>query len=122
MEYKLNYALLGKRIRERRKSLKMTQEDIAEKAGISIKHISKIETGKSPPSLACFVSIANALDTTLDRLLMDNLTENTAQVLEEVKIIFDDFSPIETHIAVDLLKALKFSVKTRNLCITEIKN
>lgn len=42
--------LFGKNLHEYRKIKKMSQEQLAEKLGISVKHLSTLETGK------CFVS------------------------------------------------------------------
>lgn len=39
------------RVREYRQKLKMTQEDLAEKAGVSRKTINSLENGKYNPSL-----------------------------------------------------------------------
>ena len=45
-------ALIGKRLSERRKRLRVTQKDLAEIAGVSVSTISAIERGKTSPSIA----------------------------------------------------------------------
>jgi len=67
MEHMPDYTLIGKRIRERRLALKLTQERIAEAADVGIQHMSKIENGHTKLSLPCLIAIANALQTTVDR-------------------------------------------------------
>lgn len=65
----LDYKDIGNRIRTIRTEQKMSQEVLAEKAGVGVSHISHIETGKSIPSLQTFVDILNALDCSADELL-----------------------------------------------------
>lgn len=51
--------LLGQRIREFRKSRKITQEQLAEMLGIGTANISYIENGKFAPSIENFEKLAN---------------------------------------------------------------
>ncbi len=80
------YQNLGKRMSTRRKSLNMTQAQLAEQLGLSNNHISGIETGSQVPSLETFVGICNALHVTPDYLLLgsmhsDNITQNLIETL-----------------------------------------
>lgn len=53
--------MLGARIRELRKKKVLTQEQLAETLGIDQKHMSRIELGKSYPSLDRLIMISDAL-------------------------------------------------------------
>lgn len=57
--------LLGARIKELRKVKGLSQEELSEKVGIDSKHLSRIEVGKSYPSLDTLERIANALNAEL---------------------------------------------------------
>lgn len=60
---------MGYRIRERREELKMSQEELAEKSGISRPTISAIENGKDKSVLTgTLIALAKALDTTVDKI------------------------------------------------------
>ena len=59
---------LGQRIRDRRKALSFTQEQLAEKAGIGLSYLSLIERGQRTPHLETLVQITAALDITLSQL------------------------------------------------------
>lgn len=62
--------MVGQRIRERRKELKMRQDELAEKTGISRVTISRIETGDDLNMTAfTAVRIAEVLGISLDYLL-----------------------------------------------------
>jgi transcriptional regulator with XRE-family HTH domain len=52
---------LGRRIKERRNSLKVTQPVLAEMAGISVNTLYKIERGQANPTIAVLNSIAEVL-------------------------------------------------------------
>lgn len=47
----IDYKRVGRNIREVRHSVGLTQEKLAEHAGLSINHISHVEIGSSPVSL-----------------------------------------------------------------------
>ena len=53
----INLNAMGTRMKRRRKELKMSQAELAEKVNVSNNHISSIETGKQIPSLTTFVKI-----------------------------------------------------------------
>ncbi len=59
----------GRRLKELRTQKKLTQEDIAYKAEVTVYYISKIERGLANPSLETLVKIASALNTNLSDLL-----------------------------------------------------
>lgn len=57
---------IGKTIQNIRKKANIKQSELAEKIGISEKHLSKIETGKNLPSLDNFLKMAEVLNFSLD--------------------------------------------------------
>ena len=57
---------IGKTIQTIRKKANIKQSELAEKIGISEKHLSKIETGKNLPSLDNFLKMAEVLKFSLD--------------------------------------------------------
>lgn len=60
---------MGYKIRERREELRMTQDELAQKSGVSRQTISSIETGKYDNVLVgTLAAIASALDTTVDKI------------------------------------------------------
>jgi transcriptional regulator with XRE-family HTH domain len=62
---------LGAALRERRGALgrKATQEEIAHKARVTVRHLQKLEQGSSNPKLDTLLGIAKALRTNLQSLL-----------------------------------------------------
>jgi len=60
---------LGQRIRKRRQTLKVTQQELAKATGVTPQHISAIEQGKRDPSLASLARLAEELGVTVDYLV-----------------------------------------------------
>ena len=56
------YAKLGKRIKKLRQNANLTQEKLAEKSGISLDYLGKIEVNINKPGLKTLIKLANALD------------------------------------------------------------
>lgn len=56
------YKLLGKRIKFLREKTYLTQEKLAEKAGISLDYLGKIEVSINKPGIKTILKLANALD------------------------------------------------------------
>ncbi len=76
----INYKDFGMRVRTLRRKQSMTQEDLAEKAGLSPSFIGHIERGTRIASLETLVELCNALQTSpqylLEASLDDELTYN----------------------------------------------
>lgn len=61
----------GVKLRDTRKKLGMTLEDISQKTGFTKSFISQIENGKNSPSIASLKKICYALGTTISELFED---------------------------------------------------
>ena len=72
MEYRTlseEYLEIGERIRKRRLELHLSQEQLAEKAGISVNTLSRLECGQSSTSIDKFRRILLALDADANYLI-----------------------------------------------------
>ena len=59
---------IGKRVRARRLVLGMSQEALAERAGLHYTYIGQIERGEKNASIETMLKLCFALDTTLEKL------------------------------------------------------
>lgn len=66
----MNLKQIGQNIKNRRKELKLTQAQLAEKAQISVVHVSHIENGTVAMSIDSLLSICRALDATPNDILL----------------------------------------------------
>ena len=74
---------IGTRIASRRKELKMTQEDLAVKLGVSAQAVSKWENDASCPDISLLPQMVKVLDITTDELLTGKTSH--VRVLPEEK-------------------------------------
>lgn len=98
---------LGKRIKRERLALKLTQAQLAEKAGISVQYVSHIEKGNQQMSVTVFSRICDALNISADKLLYNRPPESQRQLSEEVDFLLADCTPAERNGIVHLVQELK---------------
>ena len=107
----VDYKAIGKRIKIARIRKDLSQEVTAEQSGISARHMSNIETGRTKPSLPTLVAIANVLDTTVDSFLCDNVIKSGEVFVGEAKHLLSDCDDYELRIMVNILNATKESLR-----------
>ncbi len=88
----MDYAALGKRIRDERLMQRLTLEKLAERTDKSINFIGQIERGEGKPSLETLVDIANALGVTVDSLLADNVKTSDNSIDKEISVLLRNMS------------------------------
>jgi len=102
----LDYSSLGKRIREERRKLDITQEQLAEDINISHPHIGQIERGESGTSLEVLINIANRLGVTVDYLLSDSI-ENDDEYLRSLWVrLVKNRSEKEQEMIISVVKTI----------------
>lgn len=74
----LDFKTIGARIRERRRSLQITQETLANELDVNPSHICNIECGRANPSLTALVRIADILQCSVDYFLIEEYTYNVS--------------------------------------------
>jgi len=78
----LNFAVIGKKIKETRISKGLTQEQLANQIDVNTSHISNIENDRVKVSLTTLVHICNALNITVDYILADEYS-NPSSALDQ---------------------------------------
>ena len=78
----MDYYAIGQRIRKIRKAQGFSQETLAEQAGISVTHMSHIETGNTKLSLPVLVDLAEILDVRTDDLLYDEIFAERSSTID----------------------------------------
>lgn len=111
MKKKNIHSIIAKRIREERIKLNLTQEELAEKAGIDHKYLSVIERNAGKTSLDTFVKIADALNMPYYELLSDNINSNKSESLEQIKYLLSGLSPNKIIYIANIIKEIKKIMK-----------
>ncbi len=87
----MDYKWLGRRLAARRKELGYRQSYVEEKADLSYKYLSSIETGRSIPSLETLIRLCEVLDVTPDYLLLGAVhrpdTKNEDEIFREFQLL-----------------------------------
>ena len=110
-----DYGKIGARIRDLRERQGLTQEDLAERTGLSRTHISHIETGRTKGSYPAFIAIANALQVGLDDLSCDSLGHEVVAYQKEIAALLEDCTPLEIRVVADTVRAAKQIMRERGL-------
>lgn len=105
----MDYFKIGQRIRKLRKAQELSQEQLAELVGISVTHMSHIETGNTKLSLPVFVRIADELGVPTDELLHDPQTAQDASIREIVELL-ERCPPQQARIISDIARAARISL------------
>ena len=105
----MDYYKLGQKVRKYRKAHGLSQEQLAERIGISMTHMSHIETGNTKLSLSVLVEIAETLGVQTDDLLFEsNVGWNTSH--QELAQILESCTVNQIRIITDVVKATKIAL------------
>lgn len=88
-----DYSVIGRRIKKTRLEQKVKQEELADKIGISIAFMSRIETGKGKINLKRLIEIAQILNVSPGYFLTGSNTATKDYLKEDFKEILDKCTP-----------------------------
>ena len=69
----MDYVDMGKRVRKQRQPIGLTQQELAERIGVSTSFVGHVERGTRKASLETLVALSNALGVGVDYLLAGSL-------------------------------------------------
>ena len=113
MTEKTSLSGIGKRVAEIRHEIGMTQEQLAEKAEISVVHLSNIELGKKLPGLPVLIRIAEALEVATDWILLANVPGTYAVANEKIGKLLRDCSNTEMEDLLRILEDVKIAIRRK---------
>lgn len=120
----VDFKKVGDKIRKARKAKKLTQENLAEQTNLSVTHISAIENADSKFSVDALVKISEALNISIDWLLLGD-ERNNLYVEHQVNRALADCSESEIRFLLDVLQTCKISLreyqKPENIPVPEKK-
>ena len=102
----IDYKLIGKRIKDARKEIGVTQEKMAEELDVSIGYVSQVERGTTKISLDLLGAISSILKKDLSYFISETgiLTQNymTSEITED----FSKLSSRDKQLVSDFIKLL----------------
>ena len=109
----IDYTIIGKRIKELRKSKGLTQAQLAEMSGVEPSNISHIERAATKLSLPTLISIANALESSLDELVYGNLTKSEHVSVALIDNLLADCDASELRSIAEVIKTTKTVLRSK---------
>ena len=107
---------IGSRVKQARLAKHMTQQQLAEAAGISISFLSNIENGRQSMNLRALITISEALGVSADRLIRD-LPPTASRITEEIESELSSCTPKEREAILQLVQLMKQSlIGLKNSC------
>ena len=107
---KIDRKMLGRRIREERLRLGMTQEDVASCIDVSTTYVGFIERGERSVTLDKLVMLAQCFRVTLDSLLKERPEQTAASVQERegerLRSLLESTSPDEKELILSITEAI----------------
>ena len=107
----VSYDLISRRIRELRIARGLSQAQLADGANTTMPYINHIEKGRKKPSLEMLISIAVALDVSLDVLLHGNQVSQQFSCSSEINELLTDCDVYEQRVLIQTLRAIKQILK-----------
>lgn len=100
-DYKIE---MGLRLKEHRKALHLTQEQMAEKLNVSIKHYGGVERGVAGLSIENLIEVSNILGIDLDYLIKGSTSKNST-LPNRIQEIYLNCPVEKRHLLLDILEA-----------------
>lgn len=102
----INYAKIGKRIKNKRMELKITQEQMASDLDLSTYYISKIENGKATATLDTLAYISQYLKLDLSYVISGTSTLEDNYYIDELNQICSKANKKQLSLIIRLAKAV----------------
>ena len=106
----MNYYQIGQKIRSYRKAQGLSQDALAERIGISVTHMSHIETGNTKLSLPVLADIARTLEVPCDALIFDNPSPQKGRIAE-LAALLEGCSERELRVIAGIARAAKAALR-----------
>lgn len=107
----IDYASIGYKIKQIRQRKGITQEQLAEAAGVGVTHISHLETGSGTVSLKVFLAIVNYLDCSADDILCKEIEKAKPIVDHWLVDLVADCDQTEIKIISDTVTTLRNTLR-----------
>lgn len=104
---RLNYEIIGKKIKKIRLENDLTQAELAEKCNLAVSYISCIESGKKKASLESLVKLGKILDVTVNTFLIGNTKNDHNEYESELIQIFRAFNSNQKQMLFEIALLIK---------------
>ncbi|MBE5871720.1 MAG: helix-turn-helix transcriptional regulator [Lachnospiraceae bacterium] len=100
----VNFQIIGNRIQQKRKSLNLTQEQLAEKLDVSTGYISQLERGVTKINLDILCQISELLNCDVTEFLVKNNAPTMSFYEDDIIHDYEQLTPSERRILAFLVR------------------
>lgn len=116
---KIDFVVLGARVREKREEQGISQEQLSELSGLSTVYISLIENARKKPSLSSLLKVCNALNVTMDELLVGNQTPSEKDYQSDISLLLMQISPMEKRFITSMVRHMVSFFRDNAITVTK---
>ena len=110
--WKSDQEIIGENIKKARKAAKLTQEQLAEKADISVSHLAKIETHARLMGMKTYIRLLEAMDIPIKEHFIHMGTAKKDMMLKEkIWYLVQDCDERETSLLIYSIEGIKKGLK-----------
>lgn len=102
----IDYRVIGQRIKERRKALRKTQDNLAEALSVSVGYVSQIERGVTRPNLDTLGRIAAFLNCDLSELVTGVITVQAGYLQAELHKICGGMNDTQRSMLLEIAQVI----------------
>ena len=111
-KYKIDYEIIGKKIRKKRNEYNMSQTDLADEINLTPKYVSSIERNDNATiGLQSLFAISNLFKTNVNYFLTANSNDNEKYEYEEIKNIIYRMTPEQRIFTMDIVRFILINKK-----------
>lgn len=104
--FEIKYTYLGQRLKDERKRLRYTQEEVAEAVSITPAFVGHIERGERSLSLETLIKFCNFYGVTIDYLLAETLPPENDIIIEQLRTMLKNKSSEQQTAILDIMRAI----------------
>lgn len=108
--FSIDLGAVGRRIKNARAHLELTQEAAAERTELSAQYWSLIETGRYRGSISTYLQMATAVELTLNDLFYDESDVIRAKPSLDFRNMLDGMQENEKHVLLRVMEATKTAI------------
>lgn len=103
----IDYGIIGRRIKEKRKGCLLTQEMLAEKLGVSVGYISQLERGITRVNLDTLSNIATELNCDITCFLSDVSFADKKFLRTELEKVLEKMTPSQRKMLFEIAEIIQ---------------
>ncbi len=119
----MNPVEVGKRIKNRRLELNLTQSDIKQKTGISTGNLSDIERGRSAPSASALCELSYVLECSVDYILFGKSRNTDKSKFSDIheqltplqELILSSVSELSQYDQEEILEIIQLKIRRKSI-------